>query len=428
MRPKNIPPIYFSNPISKGFLSRSPVSASLLIAVVLVTGCFDDGSGPEPYSIPEDYVAVGNSLTAGFQSGGLRADWQMQSYPALLARQMGVADFRLPLIDSPGIGTRKILGQTTVPLYLDSTGSITTGLLGRPPAALLTDPYLPRPYNDLGVPGATTRDFLYAYDSNTSQSKGNGFFNIVLRGGLFQNASMMRQAIRLQPRLMTAWLGNNDILGGVTAGTVIEGVTVTPVAAYSALMDLALDTLLRETQAHIFLANIPSIVSIPFVTTIPTYVFDPKTFRPAIDTATRFLTAEADVKYVLLPALAEIAKKNGIPKALGGTGEPLPGGLTLTSAEAAMAEALTEGYNAYLKAKAEANPGRLTLVDINALLKDLTAGGIPGLTSAFIVLDPQHSAFSLDGIHPNAKGQKEIANAFLTAINGALGRNYPKVE
>src|SRR5690606_18894194 len=257
---------------------------------------------------------------------------------------------------------------------------------------------------------------------------GNGLFNIVLRGGLFRNAGMMRQAIKLQPEIMTLWIGNNDILGGITNGTVIEGVSVTPLAAYADMMDRALDTLLRETSAHIFLANIPSIVTIPFVTTVPTYVFDPKTFQPAIDTATKFLTAEADVEYVLLPALSEIAERKGIPQTMGGTGTPLAGTMTLTRAEAAAADALTEGYNAYLSAKAASNPDRLTLVDINVLLSRLAAGEIAGLTSNFVLLDPAHTALSLDGIHPNSKGQKEIANHFLKAINGALGRNYPRVE
>ncbi|MEO7425144.1 MAG: SGNH/GDSL hydrolase family protein [Fibrobacteria bacterium] len=409
-------------------MSRSLFFSILPLTVILITGCLDDGSGPETPSGTENYVAVGNSLTAGFQSGGLRSEWQLQSYPALLARQMGSPGFQLPFIDTPGIGSRRIAGQSTVPLFLDATGAITTRLLGRPVTDLLLNSRLERPYNNLGVPGATTRDFLQAHDSGSAQDKSNGFFNIVLRGGLFQNSTMLRQAIKLRPSLMTLWLGNNDILGGIIAGTVIEGVTVTPVAAYSALMDAGLDTLLRETDARIFMANIPSIVSIPYVTTVPTYVFNPATFRPAVDTSVRFLTEETGVKYVLLSALPDITAKKGIPVALGGSGEPLKAGLTLTEAEAATADALTDGYNAYLRAKAEANPDRLTLVDVNALLKRLTAGEIAGLNSTFILLDSAHSAFSLDGIHPNSKGQKQIANLFLGAINQTMGGKYPLVE
>lgn len=408
--------------------SASRPAYVLLLAIVPLTGCFDDSSGPADGLPKQTYVAVGNSLTSGFQSGGLRSDWQRQGYPALLARQMGVEDFQLPIIDTPGIGTRKIAGQTTVPLFVDANGSITTRLLGRPVTELLSNSRLERPYNNLGVPGATARDFMFAHDSNTSQEKGNGFFNIVLRGGLFQNSSMMRQAIKQDPSILTLWIGNNDILGGVTAGTVIEGVTVTPTAAYSALMDAALDTLLRETDARIFMANIPSIVSIPYVTTVPTYVFNPATFQPAVDTSVKFLTEETGVKYVLLSALPEITAKIGVPTALGGTGVPLEAGLTLTEAEAAQADALTEGYNDYLKVKADANPDRLVLVDVNALLKRLTAGEVAGLTSTFVLLDSAHSAFSLDGIHPNSKGQKQIANLFLSAINTAMGTGYPLVE
>jgi lysophospholipase L1-like esterase len=409
-------------------MSRSPSSSFLLLTAVLISGCFDDASGPETPTDGETYVAVGNSLTAGFQSGGLRSEWQRQSYPALLARQMGSPDFQMPLIDSPGLGNRRIAGQATVPLYLDASGAITTRLLGRPVAELLLNSRLERPYNNLGVPGATTRDFLRAHDSSSAQDKSNGFFNIVLRGGLFQNSTMLRQAIKLRPSIMTLWLGNNDILGGVIDGTVTEGATVTPVSAYTAMMDAALDTLLRETDARIFMANIPSIITIPYVTTVPTYVFNPATFQPAVDTSVRFLTEETGVKYVLLSALPDITAKIGIPERLGGTGEPLDADLTLTVAEAATADALTEGYNAYLRAKAEANPDRLALVDVNALLKRLTAGEIAGLTSAFILLDSAHSAFSLDGIHPNSKGQKQIANLYLETINQVMGRSYPLAE
>ncbi|MEO6094597.1 MAG: hypothetical protein ABIW76_02610 [Fibrobacteria bacterium] len=58
----------------------------------------------------------------------------------------------------------------------------------------------------------------------------------------------------------------------------------------------------------------------------------------------------------------------------------------------------------------------------------LTAGEIAGLTSNFILLDSSHSALSLDGIHPNAKGQKQIANLFLQTINGTLVRDHPLLE
>lgn len=43
------------------------------------------------------YVALGDSLTAGFASSGLHVNVQERSYPALIARQAGVGDFQQPL-------------------------------------------------------------------------------------------------------------------------------------------------------------------------------------------------------------------------------------------------------------------------------------------------------------------------------------------
>jgi lysophospholipase L1-like esterase len=406
------------------------------IIAVGLAGCMS-GSEPEDSSADSQYaarakkekvvyVAVGNSLTSGFQNAGLRKDWQEASYPALIADAMGSDDFQLPLIDTPGIGTRTVNGQPATPLMLEGN-AITVKPLTRPIGEMLLNYALPRPYNNLGVPGATTLDFLRAYNQATAQDPGNAYFNMILRAEMFQNATMLRQAVRLQPKVMTLWLGSNDILGGVTSGTVVEGSTVTPLAVYTALMDLALDTLLRETKADIFIANLPSIVTIPYVTTVPKVVINAQ-FQPVLinGSPVPLLTQESNVKYVLFPALAAFQRGIGIPAALGGAGTPLPADLTLTEAEAEIADRLTDGYNAYLKRKACSN-SRLTLVDINKLLSDVKNGKIPGLTSTHPLVDPVGTAFSLDGIHPNTRGYKFVANRFIDAINGALHKKYPKV-
>jgi lysophospholipase L1-like esterase len=409
---------------------RSDMRWITVLAASAFVGCFDSSTdGVAESGIGKQYyVAVGNSLTAGYQSGGIRADWQQLSYPALIARQMGVdADFQIPSVDTPGIGSKQG-GVTIQPLELDPSGRAIAAPkpLTVSPAALLSNKALPRPYNNLAVPGCTTRDFIFASDSATSQSRNNGLFDIVLRPGLMGGLSMMRQAILLQPTILTMGIGSNDILGGITSGDVREGVTVTPVAYYSQLMDLALDTLLRETEAHIFLSNIPSITSIPFVTTVPTWIPDSTFTRPLSDTSFKFSTAESDVRFVLLPALSQIQKGHGVPKPYG-LGDSLSANLTLTATEAATATKLIDGYNAYLKAKCDADPDHLTLVDLNGLLAKLIQGEIPGLSGKFPLFDPAHSAFSLDGVHPNSKGYKEVANLNIDAINSAMKTSYKHV-
>src|ERR1043166_6909196 len=47
------------------------------------------------------YVAMGNSITAGFQSGGINDSTQQQSYVALVAAKMG-SPFYYPSLTKPG--------------------------------------------------------------------------------------------------------------------------------------------------------------------------------------------------------------------------------------------------------------------------------------------------------------------------------------
>jgi lysophospholipase L1-like esterase len=403
------------------------MSVSAAALIVNLAGCLNSSIDSASSHQGPTYVAIGNSLTAGFQSGGLRADWQKASYPALLAQQMGITDFQLPVIDSPGIGSSAgPTGLPNIPLFLDTNGSPTTKPLTVDPASLLSNRFLARPYNDLAVPGATTLDILNAYNDSSSQSTKNTYFNVVMRGGLLNNTSMLHQAINLDPDIITLWVGNNDILGGITAGTIVIGTTVTPTSIYAALMDKIIDSLLTKTHARIFMANIPSITSIPYVTTVPPFVFNPKTFQ--VDTTKPLLTQEANVKYVLLPALKALAVGTGIPVTSGGTGAALTADMTLSQTEVDDANGLIEGYNSYLKDKAAANPDRITLVDVNARLNDLTDGKVEGLTGKYYLLDPAHTAFSYDGIHPNSKGYRQIANTYLNAINATLGKSYPTLS
>jgi hypothetical protein len=60
--------------------------------------------GPNPPSggeIFRSYVAIGNSITAGFQSNGINDSTQRQSYAFLLARAMGTR-YAYPALAKPG--------------------------------------------------------------------------------------------------------------------------------------------------------------------------------------------------------------------------------------------------------------------------------------------------------------------------------------
>ncbi|RMF62701.1 MAG: hypothetical protein D6743_11840, partial [Calditrichaeota bacterium] len=102
------------------------------------------------------FVAIGNSLTAGFQSSGLVEEFQLHSYPYLIAKQMGKGDdFQQPLVAAPGIGSTP--GKTPLKFV---NGNLVADDLTVDPLTLLKNALLPRPYDNLGVPGATLGDVL----------------------------------------------------------------------------------------------------------------------------------------------------------------------------------------------------------------------------------------------------------------------------
>jgi len=92
------------------------------------------------------FVWIGDSLGAGFSANCLTKRVQVDSPSAIIARANGVADFQQPIINDPGLGNCMIL-TSLAPSFGGEAGNGT-------PANLA----LPRPYNNLSVPGCKVGD------------------------------------------------------------------------------------------------------------------------------------------------------------------------------------------------------------------------------------------------------------------------------
>src|SRR5665213_2010605 len=75
--------------------SSNTIRAVAVVAIAAMTAaCADNGpTAVVPPNVPVNalftsYVALGNSLTAGYQSGGINDSTQQLSYPSLLAQAM----------------------------------------------------------------------------------------------------------------------------------------------------------------------------------------------------------------------------------------------------------------------------------------------------------------------------------------------------
>ncbi|MEJ2544391.1 MAG: hypothetical protein P8Y99_10025, partial [Calditrichaceae bacterium] len=92
------------------------------------------------------YVAIGNSLTAGYQSGSLVEEHQQYSYPNLIAQQLDIDDFQQPTISWPGLPNIMTLESVTGVLGTASGTGAPTNLT------------LARPYDNMGIPGIVLAD------------------------------------------------------------------------------------------------------------------------------------------------------------------------------------------------------------------------------------------------------------------------------
>lgn len=353
------------------------------------------------------YVALGDSLTAGFASGGLAIDSQGNSYPALIKRQAtGSSAFEQPLVSNPGI-----------PAQLELRALVPSVVIGpKPGTAVPLNLTLARPYDNLGVPGSRVNDTLTRVTDN------GGIHDLILRG----IGTALQQAIALQPTFVTLWIGNNDALAAATSGIVIDGVTLTTKAAFDQAY-LTIVANLRQTSARMAFATIPNVTAIPFVTTVPPFIINPQTGQPVLvngQPITYIGVAPND--FVLLTAQTAIRNGFGIPTALGGNGQPLPDQAVLTAAEANTINARVAQYNDTIRAAA--SQAGAALWDVNAFFDEVAHDGyhIGGITFTESFLTG--GVFSFDGVHPSKFGYAVAANEFIKAINAQYGASIPEVN
>lgn len=366
------------------------------------------------------YVAIGDSITAGFASGGLSETQQAYSYPALLNAQAGGGTFEQPLISEPGIPAQLAL-QNLSPLLVPKSGQ------GSP--LNLT---LPRPYNNLGIPGAEVFDVV-----NTRF--GFPFYDLILRNATptatrgDEGTTVWQQAIALQPTFVSIWIGANDLLVPALCGSLDAKVCgeepLTQAAAFAADYRTLVDVIVGAGNPGLVLVDIPDVTVLPIVTTVPPFLVDPDSgaqipLLGVVGGVAQPLTAD---DRVLLPAASDYLPFGiGIPTAAGGTGQPLPDTVVLDAAEIAAVQARTVEINAIIAA--EAVRVGAAFVSANAIFDEIAANGV---SVGGIDFGPEYltgGLFSYDGFHPSATAHGLVANALIRAINQRYGSSILPID
>jgi hypothetical protein len=206
-----------------------------LAGLAVMAGCAKDDDTTLPQPGPQyatglfaRYVSLGNSITAGYQSGGINSTSQAQAYPVLIAKAAN-AVFGYPVLNGRGC-TPPYRGP-----FLVDTGRAGTGATSATCDLRLTP--VPALVQNLAVPGAKVGDAL---DNSRSGTAANTLTTLFL-GGRTQAQAM----IAAQPTLVSVFLGNNDALGAAVAG---DTLALTSAAAFKARWDsLVVD--IKQTPA-----------------------------------------------------------------------------------------------------------------------------------------------------------------------------------
>ena len=374
---------------------------------------------PAGGDIFRSYVALGNSISAGWQSGGINDSTQRQSFVRLLATQMGTP-YRYAALTMPGCPppisnfiTQTRVGGGTPLCSARIAGSVTEVL------------------NNVAVPDAQTWD-----PTSAGTSASNALTTIILGG-----KTQVQRALDADPSFVSVWFGGNDVLQAAYTGilTATPGVSIgirTTPAEFQANYELLLGQLMAGAPGlKGVLIGVPKVSSLPLMTLGATIAGSAVAQATINAVAGKAVTINANcagsTSLIALPLLLNQIRAGTLPAQIsclpGVDPDPRVGNLFVHDPqEQTTLNAVIDADNAYLKSKADAigfaywdpNP---PLLAIRGTPQSLAFPNFGDATNPF------GTAFSLDGVHPSAAGQKIIANALIGVINGKYATTLQQV-
>ena len=406
-------------------------AAAVLGLVLAAAACNNDKLNRPFANIPVDplfdrYVAMGNSITAGFQSGGINDSTQQQSYAVLLARAMH-SPFFSPFLNKPGCPPpyTNVFTQTRL-----SGGAATTCALRRIPSE-------PPPYiSNTAVPGAEVED-LFA--NGDTASNPNSLTQFIL-GGLTQ-VGMLRRA---QPTFVSLWIGNNDVLGAATSANGGDSTKITSVANFTARYGALLDSIESVGPQGGVLVGVANVTAIPYFSAGATYWAIKNGLVPGSAFPAAFTVSNNCAPSTAIPGVGR-GDSTLVPfpygaALLGAAQAGAPRNLDCADTVAAIVvpkELLkllgaVAAYNAFISQQATAHgwaylDPNTTLDSLRNLPQPNTVVRAFPLIGQACTANPFGSAFSCDAVHPSAATHTLIARKLRAAINATYGTSIPAV-
>jgi len=409
-------------------LLQRGTAALVLIGAAACTDHTAKVLGPRPTQgngMFQSYVALGNSITAGYQSGGINDSTQKRSYAKMLADQMGTR-YAYASVANPGcpppIDNFNNQTRVTPPGFPAST-STSCYLRGNTVAIL----------NNVAVPGATSFD---------PDAPGGTPFSNLLTQLILGGQDQVQRARAANPTFATVWIGNNDVLGAAGTGllTRVPGVSpgLTPQATFQTNYDKILaDLAAGNSGLKGVLIGVGLGASLPFLFSAqvlqnPQFVaaISQAAGKPiAVDPTTCTPTSASLISIGIVSAI----RANQHPATIACEKSPNPNYpllgdiFVLDSGELQTLGAYIAAINGYISSKSQStgfaylNPN--TMFDSLRTLGQITSTG-PNFAAPTA---PFGKWFSLDGVHPTTASHTLITNHLIDVINTKYSTTLTKL-
>ncbi len=410
------------------------------------------------------YLAIGNSLTAGYADNSLYVTGQLNSYPerlfeqfALIADRGAQGNFYQPLLhgDMGYPSARKELAMTYGCNGDTSLSPIDLSYFSADAqdAARYVSPGPNGQINNIAVPGIRIAD--YSFVSYGAVNPYAARFYNAPSTGTPQNELEYRVS-NLHPTFFTMWLGANDVLGYATAGGQGDGSgnalppipnfynrnDITPTPVFDTNYGRAVATAI-STGAKGALINIPDITKIPFFTTIPANglvltrqsqadsltAFYSNTLKYVFTLGANYFIVRDNLGNLRQAVPGELilltTPKDSLTCAGWGSYKAIPQQYVLTTEEIQNIKNATTRFNEKIAGYAFRN--NLALVDMYSYMSTIESG----IVYNGVKYNSQYvtgGAFSLDGVHLNPRGYAIIANKIIETINAKYHSTIPPVN
>jgi hypothetical protein len=410
-----------------------------------------------------NYMAVGCSYSSGYGDKSLTVSGQLNSFPQRLFEQFETINtngakgpFIQPLVtgDNGYPEAKLVLGKVTycdgqiamVPvsttLPLDSNGSWR-----------YLSPVNNGQINNISVPRIRVADYPVVGYGGLNKYAQRFYYDPSKR----PLDELYSRVFNLHPTFFTLWLGVTDVLGYAASGGQGDGTgaavpvtlniynssDITPTTVFTAYYD-SIVTALTSTSASGALLNIPDITALPYFTTVPanglnitrkgfadtlqamysTIMFD-KVFQEG---ANYYIIKDHDgqTRQAVPGELILMTIPRDSLKCAGwGSTTPIPKEYVLTTDELQNIRNTVSKFNYVIQQECQLR--KLAYVDMFSFMKTLSSGiaynGI-NYSTEFV----SGGAFSLDGVHLNARGNALVANYIINTINNYYHSTIPQTD